>query len=58
MIGLAIGHEVLSFMDCTARHNQILMLPENKKATAFHTPKGISWYKMMPFEIKNVGATY
>jgi len=58
MIDSTTGHEALSFMDCTARYNQILMAPEDQEATAFHTAKGIFCYKVMPFGLKNAGATY
>ncbi|CAM8900223.1 unnamed protein product [Rhodiola kirilowii] len=45
-------------MDCTAGYNQIHMAPEDQDATAFRTPKGIFCYKVMPFCLKNAGATY
>ncbi|CAM8928707.1 unnamed protein product [Rhodiola kirilowii] len=45
-------------MDCTAGYNQIHMAPEDQDATAFRTPKGIFCYKVMPFGLKNAGATY
>ncbi|CAM8997432.1 unnamed protein product [Rhodiola kirilowii] len=45
-------------MDCTAGYNQIHMAPEDQDATAFRTPKGIFYYKVMPFGLKNAGATY
>ena len=41
LIDSTTGHETLSFMDCTAGYNQILMAPEDQKATAFRAPKGI-----------------
>ncbi|XP_019176554.1 PREDICTED: uncharacterized protein LOC109171913 [Ipomoea nil] len=34
------------------------MAPEDEDLTAFRTPKGIYCYKVMPFGLKNVGATY
>ncbi|XP_074304433.1 uncharacterized protein LOC141639153 [Silene latifolia] len=58
MIDATNGHEALSFMDCTAGYNQIQMAPEDQEATAFHTPKGIFCYTVMPFGLKNAGATY
>ena len=50
--------EVLSFMDGSSGYNQIRMAPRDEKLTAFRTPKGIYCYKVMPFGLKNVGATY
>ncbi|CAL9019529.1 unnamed protein product [Prunus brigantina] len=38
--------------------NQIKMAPEDQEKTAFRTPKGIYCYTVMPFGLKNVGATY
>ncbi|KAM1285109.1 hypothetical protein ACFX2I_027920 [Malus domestica] len=34
------------------------MAPEDEELTAFHTPKGIYYYKVIPFSLKNAGATY
>ncbi|KAL0383058.1 UNVERIFIED_CONTAM: hypothetical protein Scaly_0593100 [Sesamum calycinum] len=53
-----MGHEALSFMDGLSGYNQICMAPEDEKLTAFRTPKVIYCYKVMPFRLKNVGATY
>ena len=58
MIDSTTGHETLSFMDCTTGYNQILMVPEDQEVTAFCTPKGIFFYRVVPFGLKNVGATY
>ena len=58
MVDSTISHEVLSFMDGSLGYNQIRMAPENEELTAFRTPKGIYCYKVMPFGLKNAGATY
>jgi len=58
MIDSTTRHEVLSFMDCTVGYNQIQTAIEDKEATTFRTPKGIFYYKVMPFILKNAGATY
>ncbi|XP_070008528.1 uncharacterized protein [Nicotiana sylvestris] len=34
------------------------MAPKDEELTTFRTPKGIYCYKVMPFGLKNVGATY
>ena len=34
------------------------MAPKDKELTTFRTPKGIYCYKVMPFGLKNAGATY
>ncbi|KAL0292075.1 UNVERIFIED_CONTAM: Transposon Tf2-12 polyprotein [Sesamum calycinum] len=58
MIDATTGHEALSFMDGSSGYNQIRMAPADEELTAFRTPKGIYCYKIMPFGLKNVGATY
>ena len=58
MVDMTTGHEMLLFMDGSSWYNQICMAPENEELTAFRTPKGIYCYKVMPFGLKNVEATY
>ncbi|CAL8990430.1 unnamed protein product [Prunus brigantina] len=58
MVDATTGHEALSFMDGSSGYNQIRMSPEDEELTAFRTPKGIYCYKVMPFGLKNAGATY
>ncbi|KAL0345464.1 UNVERIFIED_CONTAM: Transposon Tf2-12 polyprotein [Sesamum radiatum] len=58
MVDATTGHEALSFMDGSSGYNQIRMSPKDEECTAFRTPKGIYCYKVMPFGLKNAGATY
>ncbi|KAL0444423.1 UNVERIFIED_CONTAM: Transposon Tf2-12 polyprotein [Sesamum latifolium] len=58
MIDATTGHETLSFMDGSSGYNQIRMAPTDEELMAFRTPKGIYCYKVMPFGLKNDGATY
>ena len=58
MVDAITGHEALSFMDSSSRYNQIWMNAKDEELTAFHTSKGIYCYKVMPFGLKNAGATY
>nr|GMC46657.1 uncharacterized protein LOC109150426 [Ipomoea batatas] len=58
MIDAVTRHEIMSFMDGSSGYNQIRMAPEDEELTAFRTPKGIYCYKVMPFGLKNAGATY
>ena len=53
-----VSHLMLSFMDGFSRYNHILMAPEDRENTAFITKWGTYCYKLMPFGLKNVGATY
>nr|XP_027122157.1 uncharacterized protein LOC113739111 [Coffea arabica] len=52
------GHEIESFGDCFVGYYQILMAEEDREKTSFITPWGIFCYRVMPFGLKNVGATY
>ncbi|XP_060200598.1 uncharacterized protein LOC132628857 [Lycium barbarum] len=58
MIDATTGYEAMSFMDGSFGYNQIRMAPKDEELTAFRTPKGIYCYKVMPFGLKNAGATY
>ena len=58
MVNATTGHEALSFIDGSLGYNQIQMVPKDEELTAFRTPKGIYYYKVMPFGLKNAGATY
>jgi len=53
-----MGHELLSFMDAYSGYNQINMHPEDEDKTMFITDQGIYCYKVMPFRLKNAGATF
>ncbi|XP_070009839.1 uncharacterized protein [Nicotiana sylvestris] len=41
-----------------SRYNQIKMDPMDEEKSSFITDRGTSCYKVMPFRLKNVGATY
>ncbi|XP_015072668.1 uncharacterized protein LOC107016840 [Solanum pennellii] len=58
MIDATTGYEAMSFMDGSSGYNQIRMSPKDEELTAFRTSKGIYCYKVMPFGLKNAGATY
>ncbi|KAM1078718.1 hypothetical protein ACFX19_026351 [Malus domestica] len=53
-------HKVLSFMDGNAKYNQIKMAPDDIHKTAFRCPGHVGAYEylVMPFGLKNAGATY
>ena len=54
----ALGHERMSFLDAFQGYHQIPMTLSDQEKTAFITPKGIYCYRVMPFGLKNAGATY
>ena len=45
-------------MDGFSGYNQIKMYPEDEKHTSFRMSVGVYCYTVMPFGLKNVGATY
>ena len=52
------GHELLSFMDAFSGYNQISMDLDDQEKTSFVTGQGTYCYRVMPFRLKNTGATY
>jgi len=58
LVNNTTGHALLSFKDGFSRYNQIKMVLEDKEKTSFITPWGTYCYKVMPFGLKNAGATY
>ena len=52
------GYKLLSFMDAFSSYNQIRMDEIDQEKTSFITSQGLFCYKVMPFGLKNVGATY
>ena len=53
-----VGHDMLSFMDGFSSYNQILINPNDHHKTSFTTPWDNFCWKVMPFGLKNIGATY
>ena len=51
-------NSLFSFMDGFSGYNQIWMVPRDCEKTTFVTMWGTFCYKVMPFSLKNVGATY
>ena len=51
-------HKLLSFMDAFSGYNQIKMSEKDQERTSFVTNQGFFCYKVMPFGLKNAGATY
>jgi hypothetical protein len=51
-------HEALSFMDGFSGYNQIQIHPIDQYKTTFTTSWGTFAYRVMPFGLKNAGATF
>jgi hypothetical protein len=53
-----VGCARLSFLDAYSGYNQIKLKKEDEEKTAFITPYSVFCYQVMPFSLKNAGATY
>ena len=58
IVDASSGHGMLSFLDAFSGYHQIPMYPPDAKKTTFITPHGLFYYNVMPFGLKNAGATY
>ena len=58
LIDSTAGSAMFSFMDGFSGYNQIRMAPKDVEKTTFITPMGNFYYTVMPFGLKNTGATY
>ena len=58
IVDATTGHELLSFMDAFSGYNQNSMDPNYQEKTSFVTAQGTYCYRVMPFGLKNAGATY
>ena len=56
LVDSTAGHKLLSFMDAFSGYNQIRMDGSDQEKTSFVT--GLFCYEVMPFGLKNAGATY
>ena len=57
IVDATADHELLSFMDAFSGYNQISMDPNDQEKTSFVTSQGTYYYRVMPFGLKNGGAT-
>jgi len=58
LVDNASGCKLLSFLDAFSGYYQIKMHPMDEEKTAFMTERSCYCYKVMPFGLKNAGATY
>jgi len=58
LVDSASGCRFLSFLDAFSGYNQICMHPRDECKTTFMTELSCYCYKVMPFRLKNAGATY
>ncbi|XP_058180085.1 uncharacterized protein LOC131298624 [Rhododendron vialii] len=58
LVDATAGHARLSFLDAYRGYHQIAMDPADMEKMAFITPRGLFCYLVMPFGLKNAGATF
>ncbi|KAL0322537.1 UNVERIFIED_CONTAM: Transposon Ty3-G Gag-Pol polyprotein [Sesamum angustifolium] len=58
LIDSTSGCELMSFLDAFQGYNQIRLAHDDQEKTSFVTDQGIFCYNVMPFGLKNAGATY
>ena len=58
LVDSTAGRRLLSFIDAFFGYNQIKMDETDQEKKSFVTNQGLFCYKVMPFELKNAGATY
>jgi len=58
LVESTIKYEILSLMDGFLGYNQIKVALEDQHKIIFTTPWGTFCYKVIPFGLKNIGATY
>ena len=58
LVDSTAGHKLLSVMDAFLGYNQIRMDETDQEKTSFVTSQGLFYYEVMPFGLKNAGATY
>ncbi|GKU87965.1 hypothetical protein SLEP1_g2288 [Rubroshorea leprosula] len=58
LVKAASGNERLSLLDAYSGYHQVPMASEDEEKTSFYAGDEIYCYVMMPFGLKNAGATY
>ena len=58
LVDTTVGHPWMSFLDAFQGYHQIPLALSDQEKTTFVTPTGNYHYKVMPFDLKNAGATY
>ena len=57
IVDASVEHGMLSFLDAFSGYHQISMHPPDAEKTSFITPHRLYYYNVIPFGLKNVGAT-
>ena len=58
LVDAIYGHLRMSFLDSFQGYHQIALAPKDREKMAFISPDANYHYTVMPFRLKNAGATY
>ena len=58
LVDSTYGHPRMSFLDAFQGYHQIALAPKDQEKTVFIPPDANYHYTVMPFRLKNAGATY
>ena len=58
LVGATYRHPRMSFLDAFQGYHQITMVTEDQEKMTFISPDANCHYTVMPFGLKNTGATY
>ena len=58
LVNSILSFKMLSFRDASSGYNQVKMHPNDEDKTALITNEGVYYYRVMPFKLKNISATY
>ena len=58
LVDATVGHSWMNFLDAFQGYHQIPLALAIQEKTAFVTPIGNYYYRVMPFGLKNAGSTY
>ena len=58
LVDVTVDHPRMSFLDAFQGYHQIPLTTDDQEKTAFVTPMGNYYYKVIPFGLKNAGSTY
>ncbi|GKV42993.1 hypothetical protein SLEP1_g50340 [Rubroshorea leprosula] len=58
LVECVAGHEHMSFLDANSRYHQVQLWLDDQEKMTFYAGDAIYCYVIMPFGLKNAGATY
>lgn len=58
LVDAIAGYEMLSFIDAYSGYSQIKIHEDDQEKTYFITSRGLCYYEVMPFGLKNIGVMY